>query len=121
MSVVQINGQQIHFTDTGTRPETSNDRTAVVFSHGALLDSTIWQEQLEALAPTQTKDWLARCPCSPQQTIFRPDSQGSHLQRWWFTLSMTRSSQRTPDARSPDRWLNRPTSSFWPVLRTRLT
>jgi 3-oxoadipate enol-lactonase len=61
MSVVQINGQQIHFTDTGTRPETSNDRTAVVFSHGALLDSTIWLEQLEALAPTHRSiAWDAR-------------------------------------------------------------
>src|SRR5271154_2264001 len=52
MSVANINGQRIHFTDTGSSPQTLNHRTAAVFSHGALLDSSIWRGQLEALAPT---------------------------------------------------------------------
>jgi 3-oxoadipate enol-lactonase len=45
MSTINVNEQQIYYTDTeGNGP-------AVVFSHGALLDSSIWDETIRALVP----------------------------------------------------------------------
>jgi pimeloyl-ACP methyl ester carboxylesterase len=45
MSIVTVRGQEIYYTDT------QGDGPAVVFSHGALLDSAMWDETVRALVP----------------------------------------------------------------------
>lgn len=45
MTTIAVNGQTIHYTDSaGSGP-------TLVFSHGALLDSTMWESQIAALSP----------------------------------------------------------------------
>ena len=43
MSTVTVNGQQFYYSDT------EGDGPAVVFSHGALLDSSMWDETARGL------------------------------------------------------------------------
>jgi pimeloyl-ACP methyl ester carboxylesterase len=45
MSTATVNGQEFYYTDT------QGDGPVVVFSHGALLDSTMWDETVRALVP----------------------------------------------------------------------
>jgi len=55
MSIVTVSGQEIYYTDT------QGDGPAVVFSHGALLDSGMWDETVRALVPgVRAIAWDAR-------------------------------------------------------------
>lgn len=46
MSAARVNGQDVYYTDTGSA---GDGRPVVVFSHGALLDSSMWWPQIEEL------------------------------------------------------------------------
>lgn len=46
MTTARVNGQDLYYTDTGSA---GDGRPAVVFSHGPLLDSSMWQPQIEEL------------------------------------------------------------------------
>jgi 3-oxoadipate enol-lactonase len=46
MPYAQVNGQRIHYTDTG------GDKPVVIFSHGFLMDLTMFDHQVEALRDT---------------------------------------------------------------------
>jgi pimeloyl-ACP methyl ester carboxylesterase len=48
MNSITVHGQTIQYTDTG---DAGGDTHAVVFSHGALLDSSMWDEQVAELSP----------------------------------------------------------------------
>lgn len=63
MTTITVNGQTIHYTDSaGSGP-------ALVFSHGALLDSTMWESQIAALSPTfRCIAWDARLHGRTQET-----------------------------------------------------
>ena len=62
MSTIDVNGQTINYTDTGADDSTdAAGGTAVVYSHGALMDASMWQAQIDALAPTRRAiAWDAR-------------------------------------------------------------
>jgi 3-oxoadipate enol-lactonase len=46
LTTARVNGQDLYYTDTGSA---GDGRPAVVFSHGPLLDSSMWQPQIEEL------------------------------------------------------------------------
>jgi pimeloyl-ACP methyl ester carboxylesterase len=55
MATAAINGQKIHFEDTG------GNGPVVVFSHGLLMDQTMFAPQVAALSAT--------CRCAPHCVI----------------------------------------------------
>ena len=59
MSTISANGQKLHYSDTG--PSSADGGTAIVFSHGALLDATVWETQVAELSPAhRCITWDAR-------------------------------------------------------------
>lgn len=62
MGSITVNGQTIQYTDTDTHTDIGAPAgAAVVFSHGALLDSSMWDTQIAELSPEfRTVAWNDR-------------------------------------------------------------